>query len=152
MKKIVLFLTIVIMTTGLFFGCGVKPHTEVISAVIDSSVEIGWDASEGMGVALSPRIARVKFDIYNCKDIQEASEKDELKEWLSNYAFCYNDGKKLELDSYITFEDKKESKHTFIVDYLISVADEEEIKNMSFSFTLEGFETTYDGEFIVESN
>ena len=128
----------------LLVGCGVQQRTEVVSASIEKSSRIR--------PGVSVKAVRIEFEVYNCKDLQSTMDSDERREWLSNYAHCYNDSEELELDGYFLFEDKNEKKHTVIADWIISHANYGEahdtvVGNLRFVFSREGFETNYDGEF-----
>jgi len=128
----------------LLVGCGVQQRTEVVSASIEESSTIR--------LGVSVKAVRIEFAVYNCKDLQSTMDSDDIREWLSNYAHCYNDSEELELDGYILFEDKNEKKHTFIADWIISHANygkahDTVVGNLRFVFSREGLETNYDGEF-----
>ena len=127
----------------LLAGCAVKPRTEVVRATIEES---------NNQIGVTKRIARVMFEVYNCKDMQALTDEASIRAWLEKNAHCYHDGEELPLDTFILLQEGKDKKHTVYAEFLISSVEygkphEGEVGTLNFVFDLKGFEMSYDGEF-----
>ena len=105
------FLLLLLTVTILFMSCGAERRVEIKSMTIEESFTVR--------LGESTKVARVKFDIYNCKDLKSDMSNDEIRAWLTANTKCKYQESELELDGFIRIYDKKENLTTFTAEYLL---------------------------------
>jgi hypothetical protein len=146
-KKTIPILIAVFLTMGLSAGCKGTSRTEIISATIEKNIATGdiWQTIEGY------RPARIDFIIYNFGNIpsvEDSKDCSQVTKWFVDYTHCYQNGQEIERSYYYYHDDefKKEKKCKITVFY--QIPDDGKFEDLRFVFGLDGFEISYDGEFI----
>jgi len=114
MKKVLLLFVVMF----LFVSCGAAQRTENVSMTIEEAFTVR--------LGESTKVARVKFDIYDCKDLKSEMSDDEIRSWLTSNTKCEYQESGLELDGFIRIYDKKENMTTFTAEYLLPDGDIDE--------------------------
>ena len=134
MKKFLLLLFTVIF---LFASCGADMQVKMKSMTIEESFTVR--------LGESTKVARAKFDIYDCKDLKSEMSDDEIRAWLTANIKCEYQQSGLELDGFIRIYDKKENMNSFTAEYLLPDAEIDESaigKDLKFFILENVFDST----------